>query len=318
MVRPGVAVIGGGAWGLALAAAASRTASDGGVTLLYSRREFGPLPSGITQTRNYAEIGARARLIFVAVPSDHAREVLRSLGDHIDGSHYVVHGVRGLAGDSMETIGDLIRAETPARRIGALGGPALAEDLLAGRPSVIVCGSHYPEVNAAVARVFVTPQLRLYATDDLRGLEWASALVGCIAIGVGFAQGMGLGPGLTAAAIVRSVEEASRLAAAAGGEGRTLLGLAGYGDLLASVSQTERPEVALGRALAKGDTLDEALRGSRQRVEAVELIPRVIAWAARHGVRIPMFDALTRGVLSARSREVIVQGLMDSSSDSRA
>ena len=105
--------------------------------------------------------------------------------------------------------------------------------------------------------------------------------MGCLAIGVGYARGVGLGPGLLAAVITRAVEEAARLAAAAGGKERTLLGLAGYGDLLASIAQTERPEVLVGEALATGKTLDQALSQVKQRVEAVELAGRIAAWAER-------------------------------------
>lgn len=310
MSRTGVAVIGGGTWGVALAAAAART---GEPTLLYSRRASGnggALPPGVTRADGLADVGKRARLILFAVPSLHAREVARSLGDFIDGRHFVVHGVRGLAGPEMETVSDIVREETPARRVGALGGPALADDLLAGRPTVMVCGSHYPEVNHATCEAFVTPQLRVYTTGDLKGLEWASALVGCLAIGVGFAQGLGLSPGLSAALISRSVQEAARIAAAAGGDERTLLGLAGYGDLLASITQHGRPEVALGEALSKGKSVEEAVRETNQRVEAVELIPRVVAWANAQDVRCPIFTALTQGVLAARSPSDIVHELM--------
>jgi glycerol-3-phosphate dehydrogenase (NAD(P)+) len=319
MARIGVAIIGGGAWGLALAAAAARTGDDESPTLIYSRRSLeAALPKGVEQTHDIAEIGERARLVFLAVPSEHARDVARNLGDALDGRHFVVHAVRGLVGENMETIADVVRHETPARRVGALGGPALSDDLMVGRPSVMVCGSHYPEVNEAVCAAFVSPSLRLYTTDDLRGLEWASALVGCLAIGVGFAQGTGLGAGLSAAVIARSIQEAARLAAAAGGDERTLLGLAGYGDLLASITQHERPEVALGEALAKGKSLEEAVRDSRQRVEAVELIPRVTAWAERQGVRTPIFRALTEGVLAQRSPELIVRQLMTGPVEDRA
>src|SRR4029079_9207040 len=102
MASVGVAVIGGGAWGMALAAAAARTGSP---TLLHSRRvQNGSLPKGVTHTTSFKAVGAEARLIILAVPSEIARTVLRSLGDHIDGRHLVVHGVRGLAGDALETI----------------------------------------------------------------------------------------------------------------------------------------------------------------------------------------------------------------------
>jgi len=310
MARPGVAVIGGGSWGLALACAAART---GGPTLLLSRRAHdGALPTGVVRARDEADVASCARLILLAVPSGVAREVARTLGAHVDGGHFLVHGVRGLVGEAMETISQVVRAETPVRRVGALGGPALSADLLAGRPSVLVCGSHYPEVNRALQQALGSPTLRLYPTDDLLGLEWASALMGCVAITVGYARGVGLGPGLVAAVITRAVEESARLAASAGGHERTLLGLSGFGDLLASIAQTERPEVLLGEALAAGRTLEQALSQISQRVEAVELAARVVTWAESAGLRAPVFGALARGILKGRASQALVEELMTS------
>jgi glycerol-3-phosphate dehydrogenase (NAD(P)+) len=323
MSRPVVGVIGGGAWGVALAAAAART---GGPTLLLSRRSRGAeLPPGVEAARDNADLAERARLILLAVPSGVARSVARAIGPHLDGRHFIVHGVRGLVRvgddvdvpprpnpvtDDLETISDIVRDETPARRIGALGGPALASDLLAGRPSVMVCGSRYPEVSAALREAFVGPLLRLYATEDLLGLEWASALVGCLAIGVGYARGVGLGPGLLAAFITRAVEEAGRLTAAAGGDARTLLGLAGYGDLLATIAQPERPEVLVGEALAQGKSLERALAEAEQRVEAVELTGQLVAWAEARDVKVPVFGTLARSVLTGRTSDALVRELM--------
>ncbi len=324
MSRPAVGVIGGGAWGLALAAAAARS---GGPTLLLSRRRWplgrapGALPEGVTLAESLAELTAVARLVLLAVPSGIAREVARGLGPHLDGRHFVVHGVRGLVArtdietslpgaSELETISEVVRDETPARRVGALGGPALASDLLAGRPTVMVCASRYPEVVRALRAAFSLPAVRLYATHDLLGLEWASALVGCLAIGVGYARGVGLGPGLAAAVIARGIDEAGRLAAAAGGEDKTLLGLGGYGDLLASIAQAERPEVLVGEALARGETLEAAVAGAQQRVEAVELTGRVVQWAQAQGVKTPIFRALAESVLAGRANDQLVSELM--------
>jgi glycerol-3-phosphate dehydrogenase (NAD(P)+) len=321
MSPPVVGVIGGGAWGVALAAAAARS---GAATLLLSRRTrpgSGSLPAGVELARDSSDVADRARLLVLAVPSGVARDVARSLGSYLDGRHFVVHGVRGLvprahenrrddAVEELETVSDIVRDETPVRRVGALGGPALASDLLAGRPSVMVCGSRYPEVNRVLRDVFSSSTLRLDTTDDLLGLEWASALVGCLAIGVGFARGAGLGPGLLAAVITRAVEEAARLAAAAGGNERTLLGLAGYGDLLASIAQSERPEVLVGEALASGKTLGQALAEAKQRVEAVELTERVVAWAEARGVKTPILSAVAHSVLMGSASEALVRELM--------
>jgi glycerol-3-phosphate dehydrogenase (NAD(P)+) len=268
------------------------------------------VPEGVSVAKDERQIADEARLVLLAVPSGWARDVARSLGAHLDGRHFVVHGVRGLVGAPMETISDVVRDETPVRRLGALGGPALASDLLAGRPTVMVCASPYPEVCRALGHALSSPTLRLYATDDRLGLEWASALVGCLAIAVGYARGVGLGPGLLAAFITHAVEEAARIAAAAGGKERTVLGLGGYGDLLASIAQTERPEVLIGEALAAGKSLEAALAQMAQRVEAVELAGRIASWAEAAGVKAPIVAALAQSVLAGKGTAGLMHELI--------
>lgn len=296
-----VGVVGGGPWGAALALAARRAGSE---VVLFSRRAQPDVTGQLRVTGDYAEI-ARSQLVVIAVPSTVARPVLRALGDHLDGSHLVVHGIRGLGHENLETVSDILREETPARRLGALGGPVQAEELLKGRPSAMVCGSHYPEVTAAVTTAFQHGMLRVFGTPDLRGLEWASALVGCLAIGVGFAEQAGAGPGLLAASISRGVDEAARIAAAVGAEERTMLGLGGYGDLLASIALEDRPEVLLGKALARGRSLEEAIVEARLRVEAITLIPRIVSFARERRVPAATFDALAEMLNGASAARIV-------------
>lgn len=305
-----VCVVGGGPWGLALAAAIGRA---GNTALVVTRREHA-MPEG-TRRATLEEGCKAARLVVLAVPTGVSHEVARELGDHVGGEHYVVHGVRGLVSregspDELETVSDVVRAETPVRRTGALGGPVLEADLMAGKPSVMVTGARFPEVNEVLGEAFASSSLRVYPTHDLRGLEWGSALVGCIAIAGGYARGLGMSAGLVAAFMTRSVNEAARIAVAAGGEDRTLLGLAGYGDLLAAIIQDDRPEIALGRALAAGKSKEDALAEVKLRVEAVELVPRIIAWCERHDLRTPIFRALAQGILGGHAPEALLHQLM--------
>ncbi|MDC0741156.1 NAD(P)-binding domain-containing protein [Polyangium mundeleinium] len=315
---PSVGVVGGGPWGQALATAARRTGAE---VVLHSRRdqagglgaqlrssERSPQAStadpGLHVTVDYAEV-AKARLVVIAVPSSVARSVLRALGDYLGGQHLVVHGVRGLGVEGLETVSDLVREETPARRLGALGGPVQAGELIEGRPSAMVIGSRFPEVIAAATRAFQGPSLRVYGTNDLRGLEWASALVGCLSIGVGYAEEAGAGPGLLAALISRGVDEAARLMAAAGCEERTMLGLGGYGDLLASIALEDRPEVVLGKALARKVPLDQAITMAKLRVEAIPLIPRIVRFAEERRVDANTFRALSEILAGGRPQAML-------------
>jgi len=299
--RPTVGVVGGGPWGVALALAANRAGAE---VTLYSRRESSETRDKVRSTSDYAEV-ARAPLVVIAVPSTVVREVLRALGDPLGGAHLLVHGIRGLGAEHFETVSDIVREETSVRRVGALGGPVQASELIGGRPSAMMCGSHYPEVLAAVTTAFQHRSLRVYGTPDLRGLEWASALVGCLSIGVGFAQQGGAGPGLLAALISRGVDEAARIAAAAGADERTMLGLGGYGDLLASIALEDRPEVVLGRALGRGQSLDEAVAQAKLRVEAITLIPRIVRFARESRVHAATFDALEEMLKGAKPATII-------------
>jgi glycerol-3-phosphate dehydrogenase (NAD(P)+) len=295
-----VGVIGGGPWGVALARAAARAGSS--VTLMSRRAEKdGRL---IQVTEDYAEI-AKNRFLVVAVPSDVVRDVARALGDHVDGAHIVVHGIRGLGRERLETISDIFREETPVRKLGALGGPVQVDELHTGTASAIVVGSYYPEVNALVSKSFSGPWLRVYSTNDLRGLEWASAMVGCMAVGVGFTEAAGAGPGLLAALISRAVHDAGRIAVLAGAEEQTIYGLGGYGDLLASIRQSGRPEVVLGRALAAGKSVPQAIEEAKLRVEAVALIPRIVAFAKHKGVQAPAFEGLARMLEGERGEQIL-------------
>jgi glycerol-3-phosphate dehydrogenase (NAD(P)+) len=302
--RPTVGILGGGPWGVALALSASRA---GAAVTLHTRRENSrALAAGVRLTVDYATV-AEARLLVIAVPSTVVRKVLREVGDHLDGSHLVVHGIRGLGHEHLETVSDVVRDETPVRRLGALGGPVQADELIRGRPSAMVCGSHYPEVIAAVTSAFQYSALRLYGTPDLRGLEWASALVGCLSVGVGFAEQAGAGPGLLAALISRGVDEAARIVAAAGADERTMLGLGGYGDLLASIALEDRPEVVLGKALGRGRSLEEATAEAELRVEAISLIPRIAAFAREQRVPAGTFDGLAEILKGAKASSLLEQ-----------
>lgn len=308
-----LSIVGGGAWGVALAAAAKSAGSD---VLLYSRRPHGE----VRVTEKLADLPEHARTILLAVPSTHVRDLARELGDHLDGHHIVVHGIRGLVprpstdpshdGEELATISHVLREETPSRKFGALGGPVLTEELAKGSPSVLVAASHYPEVLEEVRTLIGGANVRVYSTDDLIGLEWASALVSIIAIAIGFARGAGVGAGLVSAFAIRGIHESARIAIAAGAHERTFLGLGGFGDLLAAMSQNARPEVRLGEALAKGASIESTVADLGQRIEAIELAPRVKEFAERHKVPAPIVSTIADGILGRKPVPDLVQRLM--------
>lgn len=301
-----VGVLGGGPWGLSLARAARRAGTR--VTLC-SRRHEPDSVKAVNITTDLAEL-AQSPLLIIAVPSKQAQSIARTLGDHVSGRHLVVHGIRGLSGNELSTITQIFRNETPVKRLGALGGPVQAGELNEGRPSAMVVGSEFADVSQAVQGALSSDWLQVHATADLRGLEWASAMVGCLSIGVGYAQQRPeVSPGLLAALISRAVDEAATIAAAAGAHERTFYGLGGYGDLLASMALPDRPEVVLGRELANGASLEAAQHAAKLRIEAVELVPRMVRFAQKRQVGCGIFTALADILQGDVAPEEIVTAL---------
>ena len=226
-----VGVLGGGGFGRGLAQAASRIGRD---VVLWSRS--GDASDGrIRTTRNLADL-AEAEIIFVAVPSIYVAEVSGQLGEHLDGSHLLVHVSRGLVGEELTTVSHVLRHETPCRRVGALAGPLVAQALAEGQPGGGVIGTRFPEVAEAVRRAIAGPTLRIYETRDVTGVEVASAMVGLLCLAVGYGQAGGIGPGTLAVVVTRGMAEAARVGQALGAEQATFGGLAGFGDLMAAVA----------------------------------------------------------------------------------
>lgn len=284
MSAPPVGIIGGGTFGWGLALAAERA---GRRALLWSRR---PQRAGTDHIELVSEPGAlaAAELIFFAVPSPFVAEVARELGEHLDGGHFLVHISRGVVGDDLHGLSQVLRTETPCRRVGALAGPLVAEALLAGEPGGGIVASRFPEVRAAVCEAIGGPAMRLYSTDDVTGVEFASTAVGLFSTAIGFAQGSGLGPAALAMLATRAMAEAARLGVALGGRHETFMGLAGFGDLLAAVADDGRPELRVGRAIAQGLPLEQIGATAGAYVEGMESARRIAAYARRVKLHAPV------------------------------
>lgn len=297
-----VVVVGAGRWGSALGATAAR---NGHQVTLWSVREGLTPVSGCLRSTDLS-CARHAAVIVFTVPPENARTMARELASHTGPNAVILHAVRGLTDEPVCTIGDVLQQETCVRRIGALGGPVLVSELEEGTPALFVCGSPFPEVLSLAKEMLGNKVTRVAVTSDRRGVEWSSALVACLALGVGYVQGAGFGPGLVSAVTSEAVREAARFVVVAGGQEATMLGLAGYGDLLAAMAQESRPEVVVGRILASGKSVAEAEKAIGQRVVATDLAPKLLRWAEAHKLSLPLLGSLARGAFSRKpAREVV-------------
>jgi glycerol-3-phosphate dehydrogenase (NAD(P)+) len=301
-----IGVVGAGGFGRALALASARNGQD---VTLWSRQER-KLPAPIRTSTDIESMRDR-ELIFVAVPARHAVAAAEQLGEVVDGRHLMVHVSRGLVGGELATLTQVIRRKTVCRRIGALAGPLVADALAEGRPSGAILGTGFPELTTMVREAIGGSGLRIYDTKDVVGVELASATVGFLTVILGYAQEMGGAPGTLAVVATRGMVEMSRVGQTLGADAATFMGLAGLGDLIAAVSGDERPELRVGRALAKGADLRSAIGEIGAYVEGFDVARHLMEHARRHGLETPIsstFVAVSEGRMSQNDA---IQALME-------
>ena len=306
MKRP-VGVVGGGSFGWSLTRAVARR---GHPVVLWSRRKQAVLPEGVTATSDWADL-VGVELIFLAVPSSRIETIAPFLGEHLDGRHLLVHVSRGLVGADLRTVSRYLSKHTACRRVGALAGPLNPEVLASGIPGGGVIGSMFPEVAQAVREALSGPELRLYETDDVTGVEIASASVGLLALAAGFALETRVSPAAMAIMMSRGLAEAARVGVSLGGRQETFWGMAGAGDLFAAVGGDERVEVRLGRALAKSWDLDAAGKEAAAHVEPLTIARHVADYAKRVGVDAPITTTVADVLEGKATPEDGLQQLME-------
>ena len=300
-----VGVLGGGSFGRAIAKTSARI---GRHVVLWSRSRTVDDPN-VTMASAMKELAA-CEPIFIAVPSGHVASAARLIGAEIDGRHLLVHVSRGLYGDELEPITHILRRETPARRVGALAGPLVADALAEGRPAGGIVGTRFGEVAQAVRDAIAGPTLRVYETTDVIGVELASAMVGVLSLAGGFVQGLGMGPSALSVMVARGLSEWTRLGKTMGADERTFSGLAGIGDLVAAVAGDDRPEIRLGRALARGASLLQAGREAGAHIEAITVARSVRAHGLRAGIATPVSAAIADVIDGKATPDEAVRTLM--------
>ncbi len=301
-----IGVVGAGGFGQAIALASAR---NGHSVVLWSRRAR-ELPPPIQTSTDIGDLES-CELIFVAVPARHAIEVAEHLCEVVDGRHLITHVSRGLVGADLKTITQVMREKTVCRRLGALAGPLVAAALAEGRPSGAILGTGFPELTSMVRDALGGAGLRIYETQDVIGVELASATVGFLTVVLAYAREVGAEPGTLAVLATRGMVEVSRIGQTLGADESTFLGLAGLGDLIAAVAGDQRPELQLGRALAQGIDLTSAIGEAGAYVEGIEVAGHLMEHARRLGLETPIsstFVAVSEGRMTS---DDAIQELME-------
>ena len=315
-----VAVIGGGAWGTALAQASAmagrrttlvvRTAEQAEEINL-GRTNEAALPGqvlldGVIAAHELPE----ADIVVLAVPAQSTRTLLSGLDPALLAGKPVVLSAKGLETGTLARQSEILVDMAPEAIPFVLSGPSFAADVAAGRPTAVTLAGDDASDTSDLAVALAGPSFRPYAADDRIGVEIAGALKNVYALACGAVEGAELGASARAALIARGYAEMARMVTAMGGSAHTLTGLAGLGDLTLTCTSVQSRNYQFGMALGEGRRTADILASGAKLAEGVATAPVAAALARSLGVDAPLIDAVDAVVAGKSDIATIVAGLM--------
>lgn len=300
-----VSVIGGGAWGTALA---QSLASGGQSVVLWAReaevvddiatrnvnRAFLPgvaLDPKITATSKLSD-AAKADAMLMVAPAQFVRATAIALARDLASGTPLVMCSKGIEQSSGKLMGDVITEALPQAQFAVLSGPSFAADVARGLPAALTLACSNEQTGRGLAEALSSRQMRLYWSSDVVGAELGGAMKNVMAIAAGIVDGRGLGASAHAAVVTRGFAEMRRLGEAMGARPETLLGLSGLGDLILTCGSAQSRNMSLGRGLGEGKSLASIL-GSRTAVtEGVYTAAALVELAHKRHIDMPIAEAV--------------------------
>ncbi|MEJ1159935.1 NAD(P)H-dependent glycerol-3-phosphate dehydrogenase [Prosthecomicrobium sp. N25] len=318
-----VAVLGGGAWGTALALVAARAgrrtilwARDPAVAAAVAGTGENPryLP-GLALSPRFAATAdlaacAGAPLLVSAVPAQATRAALAAARPHVAAGTIVVVAAKGIERGTDALMTDVVAAELPGTRPAILSGPSFAEDVARGLPTALTVAAAEADIAERIAAALVSPSFRPYASTDLVGVQVGGALKNVLAIASGIVVGRGLGASAQAALTARGFAELSRLGRALGARSETLMGLSGLGDLVLSATSRQSRNFSLGLGIGEGRSLADLTGAGAKLAEGAFTAAVALDLAARHAVDVPITAAVAAVLAGTLSVDAAVESLM--------
>ena len=325
-----LAIIGGGAWGTALAMVLAPRFES--VRLwVYERDLAGQmerdrenelylpgfrLPPNVLASADAEPVLKDAGIVVLVVPSHVVRVVFLNILPYLREDMVFVSATKGLENGSLDRMTEIIRevaAEAFTPRVVVLSGPTFAREVAAGKPAAVVAASTDEEASRLVRERFSGPTLRVYSGSDPTGVEIGGAVKNVVAIGAGVCAGLDLGHNALAALVTRGLAEITRLAVVMGGRPATLSGLAGLGDLVLTCTGELSRNRMVGLELAEGKGLREIVSSHRTVAEGVKTTAATVELAARYEVEMPIAQQMHAMLNLGRPPADAVRELMERS-----
>ncbi|HCM05247.1 MAG TPA: NAD(P)H-dependent glycerol-3-phosphate dehydrogenase [Oceanospirillales bacterium] len=296
------AVIGGGSFGTAIA---SILATNGLVTRQWMRNEqvaesinvshenpqYLPdvkLNPGLEATTELSHAINGAQLIFVSVPSKSFRSVVQQVKPLLKPGQCLISTTKGIEPDGFNLMSQVLTDECPGHSVAVLSGPNLAKEIGRKQLTATVVASDDGALRLAVQNALGCDYFRVYASDDMYGVELSGALKNIYAIVSGFIAALGMGENTKSMIITRSLAEMSRFAVAQGANPLTFLGLAGVGDLVVTCMSPQSRNYRVGFAIGEGKSLEQAVEELGEVAEGVNTLRYINTKSDELGIYMPL------------------------------
>ena len=318
-----VSVIGSGGWGTALALVLLENGSDVALwsyseeesAVLREQRENPmlkgvPLPEELHLTTDLSCVKG-CKVVILATPSFAVRSTARQMGPLLDPGTAVVLVSKGIEKDTSLTLTQVVEQEVRADcPVVALCGPSHAEEVGRRVPTAVVSASQNQQAAELVQDLFMNERFRVYASDDVIGVELGAALKNVIALCAGCIDGMGFGDNTKAMLMTRGLTEIARLGVAMGGRQETFAGLTGVGDLIVTCCSMHSRNRRCGILIGKGTPVEQALKESGGVVEGYYAAATAKTLAEKLGVEMPIAQAAYQVLYEGKDPRVVVSELM--------
>ncbi len=317
-----VAIIGSGSWGVALSI---HLAKMGNTINLWSfdedeaklineekRCKFLPgveLPENIYCYTNFNDTLQNTDIILHVTPSKFVRDTIKKYKDLVN-EQPIIMCAKGFERETLYTLDEIIKEELPGKLYGVLSGPSHAEEVSRGIPTAMVVASNSTEVKETIQNLFMNEKMRIYTSDDIKGVELGGALKNIIAFCAGIAAQLGLGDNSFAALITRGLTEISRLGVELGASKDTFYGLTGLGDLIVTCLSEHSRNRKAGKLIGAGKTIEETRKEVGMTIESIDNIEVAYELAKIHNIEMPIVDAVYNVLYNNLKPEEAVKILM--------
>jgi len=318
-----IGIVGGGAWGTALALSARRAGRDV-VLWAYEPETIAEindhhrnplylpgvdLDPAIKATAKFDEVAACDAVLLVT-PTQHVRAIAGEFAPLLRPDQPLVIASKGIEQSTGLLLSEIVTEVAAGAQVSILSGPSFAADVAQGLPAALTLATPSEAQGRALAHALSHASFRCYWSDDVIGAELGGALKNVYAIAAGIVAGKTLGASAHAALVTRSFAEMVRLGAALGAKRETMTGLSGLGDLILTCGSPQSRNMSLGFALGEGRTLGEVLKARISVTEGVHTVSAVVQMAAARGIDMPIAAAVHAVISGLATVDEAIEALL--------